>query len=108
MKKAMISQAMAGLNESQILETKNKATQKIEELGYEVHNTYFTDEWTQSEILEDTGFTNKPLFFLAKSLEGMSKCEAVFFCKGWENSRGCKLEQAAAKAYHLTLIYEKD
>ena len=34
--------------------------------------------------------------------------EAVYFCKGWENARGCKLEHAVAEAYGLTIIYEED
>ena len=29
----------------------------------------------------------------------MSKCNAVYFCKGWENARGCRIEHETAKAY---------
>ena len=38
----------------------------------------------------------------------MSKCNAVYFCKGWENARGCKIEHKTAKAYGLDMIYEEN
>lgn len=36
----------------------------------------------------------------------MSKCNAAYFCTGWENARGCRIEHAAAKAYGLQILYE--
>lgn len=48
---------------------------------------------------------NIPLCFLAKSLENMSLCNAAYFCKGWENARGCRIEHEAAKAFCMTIIY---
>ena len=38
----------------------------------------------------------------------MSLCDAAYFCKGWENARGCRLEHDAAVAYGLEIIYESD
>ena len=36
----------------------------------------------------------------------MSLCHAAYFCKGWEKTRGCKIEHDAAVAYGLEIIYE--
>lgn len=47
-----------------------------------------------------------PLCYLAKSLENMSKCHVAYFCKGWENARGCRIEHDAAVAYGLEVLYE--
>ena len=44
MKKAMISQPMAGKTEEEIKVTRDKAIKKLNELGYELVNTLFTDE----------------------------------------------------------------
>ena len=52
------------------------------------------------------GVENVPLCFLAKSLENMSQCHAAYFCKGWRNARGCRIEHEVALAYGLTVIYE--
>ncbi len=104
--KAMLSQPMNGKSEQEIIDTRNRAIKVLEEAGYEVVNTLFTDEWYSSEAMKDRGVVQIPLCFLAKSLENMSLCHTVYFCKGWEQTRGCKIEHDAAVAYGLNIIYE--
>lgn len=104
--KAMLSQPMAGKTEEEIIATRERAIAVLKERGYEIINTLFTDEWYSQEAMMERGVENIPLCFLAKSLENMSLCHAAYFCKGWENARGCRLEHAAAKAYGMTIIYE--
>lgn len=105
--KAMISQPMRGLTEEQIVESRNAALKKLGELGYDVVNTLFTDEWYSQESMQSRGVECIPLCFLAKSLENMSLCSAAFFAKGWESARGCVIEHDAAVAYGLHVIYEE-
>ena len=105
---AMLSQPMGGLSDEEIVATRERAIKVLEEKGYEVVNTLFTDEWYSKENMEARGVVQIPLCFLAKSLENMSLCHAAYFCKGWENARGCKVEHAAAIAYGLELLYEED
>ena len=100
---AMVSQTMGGKTEKEILQTREKAVAALTEKGYEVLNTYFDYE---EQDLKEKGFENVPLYYLAKSLEEMSKCDAVYFCQGWKNARGCKIEHKTAKAYGLNIIYE--
>lgn len=107
MKKAMLSQPMAGKTDQEIIVTREKAIDALQKRGYEVVNTLFTDEWYDEEALEYRGVVQIPLCFLAKSLENMSLCHAAYFCKGWENARGCKIEHDAAVAYGLDIIYEE-
>lgn len=106
MMKAMLSQPMAGKTQEEIVETRERAIRALQERGYEIVNTLFTDEWYSQKSMKERGVENIPLCFLAKSLENMSLCHAAYFCKGWENARGCRLEHEAAKAYGLTIIYE--
>jgi hypothetical protein len=105
-KKAMLSQPMADKTYEEIKETREKAIKALEENGYEIVNTLFTDEWYNNENMIARGVVQIPLCFLAKSLESMANCHVVYFCKGWENTRGCKLEHEAAKVYGLDIIYE--
>ena len=107
MKKAMLSQPMGGKTDEEIVETRERAIKVLEAKGYEVVNTLFTDEWYIHENMEKRGVVQIPLCFLAKSLENMSLCHTVYFCKGWENARGCKIEHEAAVAYGLDIIYEE-
>lgn len=106
--KAMISQPMAGKTPEDIVETRNRAVKFLEERGYEVVNTLFTDVWYSESSMKDRGVVNKPLCYLAKSLENMSLCDVAYFCKGWERARGCRIEQETAKAYELIVMYEED
>ena len=107
MEKAMLSQPMAGKTEQEIIETRERAVKALQEAGYEIVNTLFTDEWYSNASMEKRGVVQIPLCFLAKSLENMSLCHAAYFCKGWENARGCRIEHEAAKAYGLKIIYEE-
>lgn len=106
MKKAMISQPMAGKTDDEIVAAREKAVAALEQAGYTVVNTLFTDEWYSKEKMEERGVVQVPLCFLAKSLENMSLCHAAYFCKGWQKARGCRIEHEAAKAYGLEIIYE--
>ena len=102
MKKAMISQPMKDKSNEEILKTREAAIDFLNKNGYEVINTLFTDEFTD---MEEKGIVNTPLYFLAKSLEVMSHCDAVYFCTGWNNTRGCIIEHEAVNKYGLTVIY---
>lgn len=105
--KAMLSQPMAGKTKEEIIATREKAIKVLEDRGYEIVDTLFTDEWYSKESMTERGVVQIPLCFLAKSLESMSLCHAAYFCKGWENTRGCRLEHEAAKAYGVEIIYEE-
>ena len=106
MKKAMLSQPMAGKTEEEIVATREKAISALKARGFEIVNTLFTDEWYSKESMTARGVVQIPLCFLAKSLENMSLCHAAYFCKGWEKARGCRIEHETAKAYGLEIIYE--
>lgn len=106
-KKAMISQPMAGKTDEEIVATRDLAVAKLRQMGYEVVNTLFTDEWYSDEAMKKRGVVQVPLCFLAKSLENMSLCHVAYFCKGWEDARGCKIEHDAATAYGLEVLYEE-
>ena len=107
MNKAMLSQPMAGRSEQEIIETRERAIAALEAKGFETVNTLVTDEWYSEQAMKERGVVQIPLCFLAKSLENMSLCHAAYFCKGWEQARGCRIEHEAAKAYGLEIIYEE-
>lgn len=99
--KAMISQPMGGLTEEKIDRVREEAAIKLEELGYEVIDTRFK---FSDAYLKKKGVVNLPLHYLSVSLMEMATCDVVYFCKGWENARGCVIEHKAAEEYGLTII----
>ena len=53
MKKAMLSQPMAGKSEEEIIATREKAIKALKEKGFEIVNTLFTDEWYSNEKMAE-------------------------------------------------------
>ena len=107
MKKATISQPMAGKTDEEIAAVREKAVAVLSGMGYDVVDTLFEGDYYSDEQMKDRGIVQIPLYFLAKSLESMSLCDTVYFCKGWENARGCKFEHAIAGAYGLNIMHDE-
>ena len=99
---AMISQPMKDISSDDILATREKAINTLEQFGYDVVDNYFADD---GFVSDDT--KNIPVAYLAKSIAIMAKCNVVYFCRGWETARGCKIEHEIANSYGLAVIYEE-
>lgn len=98
---------MSNKTDEEIKITKEKATKLLQEKGFEVVDTYLEGEWYDAQNMINRGFFQIPLYYLSKSLENMSLCNAVYFCNGWTENRGCKIEHEAARVYGLEVIYEE-
>ena len=103
----MISQPMNGFTDEQITETRNRFLQFAKNENMEVVNTYFKNEWFAKIELNHVGVIQAPVYYLARALEKMAHCNVVYFVKGWENARGCKIEHEVALQYGLDIIYEE-
>ena len=101
--KAMVSMPMGGKTREEIDEVFNRAKTALEGMGYEVANTRFV---LSEEHLTELGVKNKPLAYLAYSLEIMSMVDAVYFVDGWVHARGCRVEHHTAKSYGIPTMYE--
>lgn len=102
-KRAMISQPMAGKTDEEIEEARDRAHVRLRKMGFEVADTVF--DFTD-EQLNALGVKNAALYYLANSIQAMSRCDCMYFVKGWENARGCRIEHDAAVAYGLEVLYE--
>ncbi len=97
---------MNGLTDEQIDETRNRFFEFACKEKFDVVNTFFTGGFNSPSSMKSRGIIQIPVYFLAKSLEYMSECSTVYFAKGWENARGCKIEHEIALQYGLEIIYE--
>lgn len=100
---AMLSQPMQGLSEEEIGRTRDGAIRNLQARGYQVLNTLFAPD----ELPGPLG-GQIPIRFLSKSIATMSRCSAVYFCKGWTNARECRIEHAVATEYGIPILYEDD
>lgn len=44
--------------------------------------------------------------YMGKDIMALLECEAVYFLRGWHESRGCQLEFEAARIYGKTMLFE--
>lgn len=99
MKKLFISQPMNGKTDEEIISVRCNA---IDTAAFQMQD--------EIEVL-DTFIVNapekaKPLWYLGESLKMMADADVAFFAKGWQNTRGCRIEHEAAVAYGVEVLYE--
>lgn len=107
-KVAMISQPMSGKSPNEIKFVRDQAVEELSSKGYVVINTFFSSDWEDSkkDELERHGVKNQSIAFLGRAIALMSQCDAVYFCYGWEDARGCIIEHDVAQTYGLEILYE--
>ena len=97
MKKLFISQPMRGKTDEEILAVRQKVIESVKRnFGEEVE---VIDSFFQNAPAEA-----KPLWFLGKSLELLSTADVAYFAKGWEDARGCRIENTCAIEYGIDVI----
>lgn len=89
--KIMISQPMRGKTNEQIREERVELVRRLQEEGHEVIDTILTDKPPID--------CDEAVYFLGRSIELMSKADAIVFMKGWQEARGCRIEYQIAKDY---------
>jgi len=95
--KAFISQPMLGLTDEEILTRRNEAKAYLESHGYEVIDSFITDT---------IDVKHEAVAYLARSLSLMADASIVYFLKGWELARGCRIEEKVASQYGICCMYE--
>lgn len=94
--KAFISQPMQGLSDDEIKTEREKAIAALKE-------KYGEDIDIIDSFFENAPHDAKPLWFLGKSIELLSAADILYFCKGWEQARGCKIEHTCAIEYGIEI-----
>ena len=97
MKKLFISQPMKGKSDEDILAERQKAIKSAEaKIGeaVEVIDSFFQEAPADA----------KPLWYIGKSLELLASADIAYFAKGWQDARGCKIENTCAIEYGIPVI----
>ena len=99
MRKVFISQPMKGKSDGEIKAVRENLIKKIKERFGEVEimDTY----------LENAPYDARPLWYLAKSLEILSRADIAYFAKDFDKNRGCTIEHLCAREYGITVVYEE-
>ena len=97
MKKLFISQPMRGKTDVEILAERSNAIQAAKDsLGepVEVIDSFFQNAPAEA----------KPLWYLGESLKLLATADVAYFTPGWNEARGCKIENLCAKEYDIHTI----
>lgn len=89
--KIMISQPMGNKSPQYLRRERQELVEELQEHGHYVVDTIFTEEAPRE--------CDEAMYFLAKSIEVMSKVDAVIFMRGWQDARGCRIEHQIALDY---------
>lgn len=99
--KVFISQPMRDKTDDEIKKERERAIEEVKKV--------FNDEVEIIDsFFEGAPHDAKPLWFLGESFKKLSDADVVYFCKGFENYRGCMLEFQAASQYGVKVMTEKD
>lgn len=100
--KVFLSSPMRGLTDKEISDIREKALNSLKERSeeeIEVLDSYKPDLYFSSTV------TNKALYFLGGVLQVLADADIAVFCKGWEQARGCKVEEYCARLYGVPCMY---
>ena len=98
MRKVFISQPMKGKSDGEIKAAREILIKKIKERFGEVE--------IMDNNFENAPYNARPLWYLAKSLEMLSKADMAYFAKDFDKYRGCTIEHLCAREYGITVEYE--
>lgn len=94
--KIMISQPMRDKTNEQIREEREELVKRLQEEGHEVVDTVFENAPADEDMA---------IYMLSQSIRYIGKVDALYFMKGWEKARGCKIEHTVAVEYGKQVFY---
>lgn len=91
-KKVYVSLPISGHDINWVKERAERAAQYLRDKGYEPVTPFDVPKDENASYSEHMG----------KDINALLDCDAVFFLRGWEQSKGCQLER------HAAIIYDKE
>lgn len=107
--RVFISQPMHGLSDEEIKAVKEKAIEEIQQIYHFFYKNgkleiISTTEQDRHEILPKEAHR---LWWLGRAIQHLVDVDVVYFCKGWEESKGCRVEKFVATEYNIGTYYQK-
>ena len=97
-----VSQPMAGLTDAQILKRREELIELVRKRNPE-EEIIPIDSFTKSEEIVGRG----RIAMLGDSISLMADADLVIFARGWQNSKGCIVENEVCKQYGIRRIFEE-
>lgn len=104
MTKIYISIPIAG-RENDVFKRVAKVENELQNMGYETYNPLEGNGQNKDNIGTHLEPDNVALF-LGNDIYQLMKCDGIYMCEGWHNSKGCQLELKCAQLYGKKIMYE--
>lgn len=105
--KVFISVPMRGRTDVEIAEAITIAKSKLAKMAEENNNIIeYVDNFVN--MRDDTDIKNPSMYCLGGAIQKMSECDTIYFCPGWQEARGCVIENEVAVSYGLIRLYQND
>lgn len=99
MKKVFISVGMRGReNDAVLMDIARAIGNSIELFGLDIETV---NNWN-CKGPDNAG----RLYYLGEAIKKLGDCDACYFCKGWQNHKGCLAEMEICKIYGIEIIEE--
>ena len=95
--KVFLSHPMNGLSESEIMSIRDSAYIYLQAV---YGNIKIIDNYFHEDAPKNAG----RLWHLGRSIQQLEEADAIYFCDGWENARGCCVEECVARYYGLKVL----
>ncbi len=106
--KVFISVPMRGRTDEEITKAIEDAKGKLAKIAQENQEyIIYVDNFVPMPD-SDADIKNISMWCLGGAIHKMAKCDAVYFCPGWEKARGCVIERQVAALYGLMRLYQND
>lgn len=90
--KVYISIPITGLD----YETQQAKADKYAQYIYEMGHDYFNPFSVPAPATAEPDTKEATAYYMGEDVRELLKCDAVYMAKGWENSKGCKVEKFIA------------
>lgn len=105
--KVFISVPMRGRTDEEIAKAIEIAKSKLSEMAQKNQEyIIYVDNFVS--MRDDTDIKDPAMYCLGGAIQKMSKCDAIYFCPGWDEARGCIIERQVAIQYGLMRLYQDD
>lgn len=108
--KVFISVPMRGRTDQEIAGAITIAKSKLAKMAEENNEVIeYVDNFVSMPLKNEINDIENPsMWYLGGAIQKMSECDAVYFCPGWQEARGCVIERHVAVLYGLTRLYQND
>lgn len=98
--KVFLSHPMHGLNEKQVFKIRHEAIEYLRSKYGQTADIRAIDNYTHGNAPYQAG----RLWHLGRSIQQMEEADAIYFCEGWSEAKGCQIERTVAYTYGLKIL----